>query len=318
MPKSPNFGPKHPSTHVARPTPRRRQRRSRRRAVWLGAVALVAAAVVAFAVSRAGDDTGDDAGAPAASAPATAGFTGGDFHSLVVDPTTSGRLFVGGHEAVSSSTDGGKTWARVAALDNADAMGWAFAGDSVYVTGHPGIKHSADGAATFRQANDGLPDTDVHAFGASDTVRYAAGPRNGVVASTDGGRTWTNRTKAAGQSFFGRILVGPGDDEHLIAADARGGATESTDGGRTWRRLGGPPSATWVSRSGVTLYASGPQGAARTSDGGTTWENLELPEGVALVEGDDRDPSVVYAGVHDGKAVSVLVSRDRGTRWTRP
>lgn len=319
MPRSPNFGPQRPPTHVARPTPRRRQRRSRRNAVWLGAVALVGAAVVAVAVSRAGDDAGDNAGDDTGGpATATAGFTGGDFHSLVVDPTTSGRLFVGGHQAVSSSTDGGKTWARVAALDDADAMGWAFADDSVYVTGHPGISHSADGAATFRQANDGLPDTDVHAFGASDTVRYAAGPANGVVASTDGGRTWTSRTKADGQSFFGRILVGPGDDEQLVAADARGGATESTDGGRTWRRLGGPPSATWVSRSGMTLYASGPQGAARSSDGGTTWENLELPEGATLVEADGRDPKVLYAGVHDGNAVSVLVSRDEGARWTRP
>lgn len=91
---------------------------------------------------------------------------------------------------------------------------------------------------TTRARRHGLPDTDVHAFGAAGSTLYAAGPANGVIASTDGGKNWETRTDNAGQSFFGRILIGPNDDQHLVAADARAGAMESIDGGRAWRRLG--------------------------------------------------------------------------------
>ncbi len=279
--------------------------------MWLVAAALAVVAVVALAASRGGG------GGPAATS-SSAGSVGGDFHSLVVDPSAPGRLFVGGHDAVSTSSDGGRTWSQVESLKGADAMGWSFTKDAVYVTGHPGISRSSDGGATFARANDGLPDTDVHAFGAGGSTLYATGPANGVIASTDGGRTWASRTNGAGQAFFGRILVAPDDDQHLIAADARSGAAESTDGGRTWHGLGGPPSAVWVSRSGTTLYISGPQGAIRSADGGKTWEGLALPEGAGLVEADPADPSVLYAGIHDGEAVQVMVSRDAGVRWERP
>lgn len=284
----------------------------RRNALWIGASALLAAVLAIVVVSRDGNDE------PATTASATdAGFTGGDFHSLVVDPTTPGRLFVGGHQAVSTSTDGGRTWSRVDSLADADAMGWSFTSDAVYVTGHPGISRSTDGAATFRRANNGLPDTDVHAFGAAGSALYAAGPGLGVVASTDGGRTWAARTQTAGQSFFGRILIGPNDDQQLVAADARKGASASSDGGRSWRSLGGPPGPVWVSRSGATLYVSG-QIAAKSSDGGATWADLQLPEGASLVEADPANPQLLYAGVHDGEAVTAWVSRDGGERWTRP
>lgn len=243
---------------------------------------------------------------------------GGDLHSLVLHPTTPGRLFVGGHDAVSTSADGGRTWSRVESLDGADAMGWAFTTDAVYVSGHPGISRSSDGAAAFRPANAGLPDTDVHAFGAGSATLYAAGPAIGVIASSDGGRTWEARTSDAGQAFFGRMLTGPDDGQHLVAADARSGATESTDGGRTWHSIGGPPSAVWVSRTGTILYVSSPQGAASSADGGKTWEELALPAGATLVEADPNDPAVLYAGIHDGQTVRVMVSRDGGARWGRP
>ena len=43
-------------------------------------------------------------------------------------------------------------------------MGWAFTRDAVYVSGHPGLNRSTDGGTTFARTNDGLPDTDLHAF----------------------------------------------------------------------------------------------------------------------------------------------------------
>jgi len=206
----------------------------------------------------------------------------------------------------------------VSSLDDADAMGWGFTKEAVWVSGHPGINRSSDGAVTFQKADQGLPDTDVHAFGASDSTLYASSPSVGIFASTDGGRSWDVRTDRAGQSFFGRILVSASDASNLVAADTRAGAVESTDGGRSWHRLGGPASALWVSRNGDALYVSGPQGSARSGDGGKTWERLGLPDGASIVEADPADPQVLYAGAHRGDAVRVWVSHDGGKGWVRP
>ncbi len=303
-----------PGRHRGRAPSRRRPPLSwvRRNSVWLVGAALASVAVIVVA-SR-----GGESGNPGDTGGSAAGFTGGDFHSLVADPTRPGRLLVGGHQAVSASNDGGRTWSRLGSLDDADAMGWAFTKDAIWVSGHPGINRSTDGATSFEKADDGLPDTDVHAFGANDSALYASSPSVGVFASTDGGRSWEVRTERAGQSFFGRILVVDDGASRLVAADTRAGAVESTDGGRTWRRLGGPSSAAWVSRSGDALHVSGPQGSARTRDGGRTWEGLDLPEGASLVEADPADPQVLYAGVHQGDVVRAWVSRDGGKSWTRP
>jgi hypothetical protein len=298
--------------------PRRRSGRG-----WSSRTVLLCAAIVAgigaaviIAIAAAG---GDDATEPVAPA-ASGGVTGGDFHSLVVDPTNPGRLLVGGHQAVSESIDGGRTWTRIETLDGADAMGWAFTVEGVWVSGHPGITRSTDGAATFQRHNDGLPDTDIHAFGAAGDARlFGAGPNVGVITSIDGGVSWEQLTADAGQGFFGRIVVDSSDPDHLIAADAGAGPAESRDGGRSWRTLAESP-ALWVSstESLATIVASRAGAAIRTTDGGATWEPLTLPGGASLVEIDPARPSRLYTGIHDGERVTVMVSDDAGATWQPP
>ncbi len=250
----------------------------------------------------------------------TAGVTGADFHSLVADPTTPGRLYVGGHQTVSVSTDGGKTWTRVSTLDDADAMGWGFRAGAIFVSGHPGLNRSDDGATTFTRINDGLPGTDVHAFGAGRDVLYGSAADGGLFASTDDGATWEVRASDGTQPFFGRIVVDPDNDDHLFAPDAQRGVAESSDGGRTWAVLDtGLQAATWLSRSGDSLdllIASGPAGAARSDDGGQTWTPLALPAGASLAEIAPDTPGVLYAGIHEGDAVHIQISRDGGRTWT--
>lgn len=290
--------------------PRQRSRPSwvRRNRLLIAIAAL--AAVGAVALAAAGGD-GDAAGA--------GGLTGPDFHSLVVDPAEPDRLFVGGHQAVSVSGDGGRSWREVKSLRDADAMGWAFAVDRVYVSGHPGLNVSADGGRTFQPANEGLPHTDVHAFGGTADALYGASPGAGVFASTSATGRWQVRTERDGQAFFGRIVVDPDDPDHVLAGDAQRGVVESRDGGRTWRVLGSGTSATWLAASAdlSVLVASGPAGAVRTDDDGESWERLELPDGASLVEVDNGG-SVMYAGVHRGSRVEVWTSRDGGIRWERP
>ena len=245
------------------------------------------------------------------------GVTGGDFHSLVADPVVAGRIYVGGHTAVARSDDGGKSWVAVGVLDGADAMGWAIQPDAIWVSGHPGLNVSVDGGLTFSRHNDGLPDSDVHAFGAGAITLYAAGPGIGVASSNDSGVTWTVLSTTAGQAFFGRILVDSDDPAHLVAADVQQGAMGSTDGGRSWFALGTDP-VSWVSSTdGLTnIYASGGPIPQRSRDGGATWEPVKVPTGATLVE--VAPDGTLYTGVLDGNAVAVWSSSDAGQTWSRP
>lgn len=282
----------------------RRRAAIRPRTVLAG---VLAAAAVVAAVGALGRD---------ARPPANAGraAVGGDFHSLAAAP--GGLLYAGGHAAVAASADGGRTWRNVVSLEGADAMGWGFLPDRILVGGHPGLHVSEDGGKTFTRRNEGLPATDLHALGAGEGVVYAASPQAGILASTDGGRTWSARSARAGRSFMGRILVGPGD--RLVATDMSAGVVESADGGRTWARLGGPARAMWVSRDPADprrLVASGIDGAQESRNGGTTWSPLTLPGGTSMVE---FGSGVLLAGVHGEGTVAVWVSRDGGKTWARP
>jgi photosystem II stability/assembly factor-like uncharacterized protein len=246
---------------------------------------------------------------------------GDDLHSLVVDPNDPDTLYIGSHQGVSVSTDGGTKWEVIESLNGADAMGWAFTDDAILVGGHPGVSISTDGGETFEQRNDGLPSTDVHALGAGEEVIYAGLAGVGTYASTDGGATWEARSEEFGGAFMGRIQVDPADDDHILAPDMSSGAVESSDGGRTWDALGGVQGAMWVSwnqndtdRIVVTTQGS----AAESADGGKTWEAFEIPQGASIVEFSPHDPELLFAAVLEAPEASVYVSKDGGDTWTRP
>jgi photosystem II stability/assembly factor-like uncharacterized protein len=298
-----------PPTKGRRPSQSRGPRRRKpERRLWPWAAGAVAAGLLALPLLL------RDQPQATTSAP----FVGGDLHSLVAHPTDANGLYVGGHEGVAVSKDGGRTWRQVQSLAGADAMGWAFTDDLVIVGGHPGLFVSEDGGVTFSMRNEGLPATDIHAVGASDVVIYAASPQVGVLASVDGGRTWEVRTRRAGQAFMGRILVDADDPQHLVAPDMSAGAVESRDGGRSWHSLGGAPGAMWVSWDPADpdhLVVTGSQ-AAQSRDGGRTWTPLRTPAGAMLVELNPTDPRKMYAAALEGTSATVWVSSNGGKTWS--
>lgn len=280
---------------------------------WVGSLLLIG---VLFVALRSGST---DAPAPGVSV--SKPIVGDDLHSLVVDPTEPDTLYIGSHQGVSVSTDGGKSWEVVEPLSGADAMGWAFTDDAILVGGHPGLTISTDGGKTFEQRNDGLPTTDVHALGAGQQVIYAGLAGAGTFASTDGGQTWEQRSQEYGGAFMGRIQVDPEDDEHLLAPDMMSGAVASSDGGRTWAALGGVQGAMWVSWDGNDtdhIIATGQGAAAESTDGGQTWETLEIPSGASIVEFSPHDADTLYSAVLEAPEASVYVSTDSGGTWARP
>jgi photosystem II stability/assembly factor-like uncharacterized protein len=251
---------------------------------------------------------------------ATAPFVGGDLHTLAVDPGNAQRLFVGGHQAVAVSSDGGATWQPVSSLRDADAMGWAFTGDQSWVGGHPGLSRSTDGARSFQLIKNGLPASDIHALGGNPQVIYAASPAAGFLASNDGGRTWDVRSADTGRSFMGSLVVDANNRDHVFAPDMQAGVLESTDGGRSWRSLGGPPmvmSVTAVGGDSTNLIAAGPSGARRSRDGGRTWQALDRPSGAQVVAASPTEADLLYAAGLSGSSARIWRSMDGGRNWKR-
>lgn len=283
---------------------------------WLAwVIGLAALALVVFALRSGGSD------APVPGQSGVAPVVGADLHSLAVSPTDPDTIYIGSHEGVSVSKDGGSTWEPIESLAGADAMGWGFTDDAILVGGHPGLSVSTDGGETFELRNDGLPSTDVHALGAGSDTIYVGLAGTGLLASTDDGETWETRSDRFGGAFMGRIQVDPSDDEHLLAPDMGGGAMESSDGGRTWETLGGPQGVmwvTWASDDTDRIVAATQGEVVLSTDGGASWEPIEIPEGASIVEFSPHDPEILYSAVLEAPRASVSVSRDGGETWKRP
>ena len=246
-------------------------------------------------------------------------FVGGDLHSLAADPSDASHLFVGGHEGVAATTDGGRTWAQMRGLQGADAMGWAFMGRTVFVAGHPGLFRSDDAGRTFRKVNEQLPASDIHAVGGSGDNLYLASPAVGVAASTDGGKHWELRS-SEGRGFMGRILVDQTHAGRLLATDMQAGVVESVDGGRTWQPLGAGGMGMWLTAVGGQpehLIVSGMGGASETSDGGRTWHDLSVPAGATVIEASPADATTLFAAGLSGSNAVVWASKDGGRTWHR-
>ena len=280
---------------------------------WI--IGVIAVGMLLFALRSGGTD------APAPGGSAADPVVGSDLHSLVVSPDDPDTLYIGSHQGVSISTDGGKSWVVIESLTGADAMGWAFTDDAILVGGHPGLSVSTDGGKTFESRNEDLPSPDVHALGAGDNVIYAGIAGTGIYASTDGGVSWEARSEEFGGGFMGRIQVDPADDDHILAPDMGSGAVESIDGGRTWEPLGGVEGAMWVSWSTADtdhMIAATQGEAVLSTDGGANWEPLEVPEGASIVEFSPHDAAVLYAAALEAPEASVYVSEDGGDTWIRP
>jgi len=185
-------------------------------------------------------------------------------------------VWTAGHDVLARSEDGGLTWQNVQpdglphldvhgfAVDPRDRTLWAaLAGDGLY--------RSRDGGESFelvtREVGAGVMALAV----TEDGLILAGDMQQGLMVSSDDGRTWRRTLKAG---LMG-IAANPNDPKRIVATGP--GILLSTDGGRTWRTVkaiqqGAGPVA-WAPSSPEVGYVVGFDGKLyKTSDGGRQWK----------------------------------------------
>jgi hypothetical protein len=313
-PKTKRRPPKGKSGRHQRPPVQapKRAAKPRRRLGWFAWPAIiVVAAVGAFWFAKERAEGPNEAVAP----PATGLPNTPDYHSLLVDPGTPGRVLLGTHGGLYESADGGRSW-TFAKLEGQDAMNLARAeGETIWAAGHDVLAKSVNRGATWTDVRpDGLPGLDVHGF-ASDPKRpdrlYAAIAGQGLFRSTDGGGSFELVSKEVGPAVMA-IAVTP--DGRVFAGDMQQGVMVSSDGGKTWRRaLAAAVMGIAVSPGDPErLLATGP-GIFLSTDGGKKWDDVfATPDGSGPVAWSPSDPNVAYVVGFDRK---LYKTTDAGVSW---
>jgi len=241
-----------------------------------------------------------------------------------------------------TSHDGGETWELNRALWNHPSRGGdLFAGDAT-------SKNEWGGTPAAIAYGEFVPGIHSIAVDPRDPDRILVGVSSaGVLATTDGGKTWEGRNRGMLNDYLPKPEAEWGHDPHFVTHCASQpdilwqqnhcGVFTSGDDAKTWRRVSKKDQAVHFgfpvavdARDGRTAWVVPATGddrrmavggalfVARTRDGGETWETLRrgLPQEHAY--------DVVYRHALDvsGDRVcfgsttgNVYVSEDRGDSW---
>lgn len=163
-------------------------------------------------------------------------------HGLAVDRNDPAYLFIATHHGLYRAGPDGEA-ERVSIVQ--DFMGFSphpSDGNTLYASGHP-----------------------------------AGGGNLGLIASGDGGRTWTQVSPGAnGPVDFHQMTVSPADPATIYGA--YGGLQMSRDGGNTWTIVAPAPDRliglAASSRDAEVVYAATERGLLLSLDAGKTWKPL--------------------------------------------
>ena len=161
-------------------------------------------------------------------------FPEADIRAIVVDPADSKTLYAGTEKGVVKTTDGGDSWRHLPSdMDSKEV--WSLAihpttSGTLYAGTCPSAFYkTTDAGETWTQLNaelaqecEGIPiiprvttiiiDPEDH-----DTV-YAGIEIDGMRLSTDGGKTWDNRSEGLSSQDIHGLTVVPGEQKTLVAA----------------------------------------------------------------------------------------------------
>lgn len=289
-----------PTPRVQHPKKAAPERRLPARAVSIVATTtfLLAAAVGLIVWRVGGGDGGQPAGSNFTRAQASLPNTP-DYHSLLVSPTDSQRIWLGTHVGLYQSTDGGQSWTEVG-LGGQDAMNLARVKKSgtIWAAGHNVLAKSNDGGASWADAQpEGLPSLDVHGFAADprDAQRlWAAVAGQGLFRSADGGRSFSVVSRRVGPGVMA-LAVNPAG--RVLAGEMEQGLMVSEDEGRTWRNVlsEGVMGLAVNPRTPNRIVATSGSGISLSTDSGMTWRLVApLGSGAGPVAWAPSRPKVGY------------------------
>ncbi|HTR83425.1 MAG TPA: YCF48-related protein [Reyranella sp.] len=285
--------------------------------------------------------------------------------TVFVKPDNPEMVFAGTNDGVWRSTDHGNTFRKTAFPDQREV--WCFMVDSrnpkrMLAGASPLDVYASDdeGASWSKLSTPKMPEHCKGPF-ASRVMRLAQHPTrpdeifaaleiNGVMRSTDGGKSWSDcsdgllklaelphlksqivsNTTAEGMLDGHAISINPAQPDAAIAA-LRMGLFRTTDKGKTWQDMEvGRFSPTTYGRD-IRVSASEPNtmyaalsvaasshdgGLYRSQDGGQSWQRFDKVQvhGTIMSIGlHQRDPGQVYIGArYDGE---VFGTQDGGKSW---
>jgi photosystem II stability/assembly factor-like uncharacterized protein len=259
--------------------------------------------------------------------------------ALAVHPTDPEVVYLGCEDELLVSRDGGGSWSVVATqvpmfLDNS-LPNHPFAIDpqrpeALYAgTSAAGVLKSRDGGATWFQASTGIDRAPVGqlVFHPSDPLTFYAVTAEALERTTDGGRSWEQRTAWSAGTNPGvwdccstkHLAIGPTNPALLYLA--AGGFFRSTDGGASWSRLREGDS--WLAAVDPSeprrLYLGGADGLFVSPDRGRTWRQIGFRRTYTLVL-DPAHPGTLYAEFATGGVgwsdEDIFRSTDGGETWT--
>ena len=186
-----------------------------------------------------------------------------------------GSIVIAGHEVFTASRDGGKTWAPIAAdLPSLDIHGftrdpadparmWAY-----LATG--GLWESQDSGSRWKLVRDDNVLFPL-AIRTGSTTRLLGVDASGLVASDDGGSSWS---ALSAPEAYPITALAASVDGGVVYAGSPDGLFRSADGGLTWAATGydGSAFAIATTADGKTVaVVSRETEFFRSSDGGASW-----------------------------------------------
>jgi photosystem II stability/assembly factor-like uncharacterized protein len=265
-------------------------------------------------------------------APVTDRYFGGTIGAIAVSESNPEIVYVGGGEypirgntshgdGVYKTTDGGRTWSYLGLVETRHIA---------KIRVHP-------------------KNPDIVYVAALGPVFSTTSPHRGIYKSTDGGKSWKNILKRAGNDSTGAVelVMDPGNPEVLYAGlweayrkpwllnsgGPGGGIFKTTDGGATWKELTRNPGLPKgiIGNVGITVSGANSKrvwsiieaddgGVFRSEDGGETWNRVNEERKLrqrawyySRIFADPKDENVVYV-----LNVQFWKSTDGGKTFPRP
>lgn len=249
----------------------------------------------------------------------------GHIHGLAIDDQGAGMIAShSGLYNLDASDDAMKITGPIGD-SRFDVMGFSATPDALYASGHPsaaspdhltgpnlGLIVSMDRGETWQNvALAGQVDFHVMTAHATDqeTLIYGIGPGSRVLASRDGGETWTQGAAIQASS----LAVDPIDPE-MIYATTEGGLAVSKDNGVTFSVDTDAPILVQLITQPEGRYAGFDiEGRLWSKDSGSEWQSgPDLPPGSHLMA-TSPSGSMLLAADTSG---AVHLSRDGGQAWS--